>query len=248
MRHADVGTRLLVVGAFRTSPPGAPRPPIRNLAERLPAQRVVHRRLGPLTAEDVAEWLAHRLPGAAPPAGFLEWLIAETGGQPGALEASLASLIERGVVRETDDGWVIETDRAALDAADAGGPDLDLSRLGDAPADTVRAASIFGDRFDGDELARVLALDELVVEDHLAVAARFGLIEVVGTVDRPGGDIATAYRFASSSARAALQRALPRESRLRLQAALDAARGPADKSGARMPPGEAVVTDRSDAR
>lgn len=246
LRHAEAGTRLLLVGAFRTSPPGAPRPPIRNLAERLPAQRLVHRRLGPLAAGDVAEWLAHRLPGAVAPAGFLEWLIAETGGQPGALEASLSALIERGAVREADDGWVIETDPVALEAAEAGGPDLDLSRLGDGPAETVRAASIFGDRFDGDELARVLSLDELLVEDHLAVAARFGLVEVVGTVDRPGGDIATAYRFASSSARAALQRALPRERRFLLHAALDAARAASDSLDSPLAPGESKVLDRSD--
>ncbi len=149
-------------------------------------------------------------------------------------------------MRETAEGWIIALDAHTLDAAHATGPELDLSRLGDGPARTVRAASIFGDRFDGDDLARVLALDELVVEDHLAVAVRFGLIEVVGTVDRPGGDIATAYRFASSSARAALQRALPRERRLELQAVLDAARA-ANSPGARIPPDATVVTDRSDA-
>jgi predicted ATPase len=221
LRHADVGSRLLVIGAFRTPPPGAPRPPIRLLADRLPRERVSHRRLGPLAMEDLDEWLAQRLTGATVPVAFRDWLLSETGGQPGAVESTLTALLESGVIRPSAGDWEIDTPADVLHAAEALGPELDLSRLGSDVAETVRAASVIGDHFDGDVLARILGLDELIVEDRLAAAARFGLVEVVGTTDRPNGEIATSYRFSSSAARAALLRTVPRARKVILQLALD---------------------------
>jgi predicted ATPase len=221
LRAADVGTRLLLVGAFRTPAPGAPRPPIRALIDRVPPQLIVHGRLGPLAGADVETWLSHRLPGAAPAPEFVGWLVAQTGGQPGALEASLGALIESGAIQQTDDSWTIEA-RKALAAVEASGPEIDLTRLGNDAANTVRAASLFGDRFAGDELARVLERDELLVEDHLALAARYGLVEIVGITDRSNGEIATLYRFSSAGARAALQRAIAPDIRRALEQRLSA--------------------------
>jgi predicted ATPase len=218
IRNAGVGMRLLIVGAFRTPPPGAPRAAIRLLVDRLPPQSIVHHRLGPLGAEDIDEWLAHRLDGGAPH-DLRAWLVEETGGQPGAIEDTINALLERGDLRAQDGAWAFSP---AARARDSAGPQLDLSRLGDAAADTVRAASVLGDRFAGDELARLLGLDELDVEDQLAIAVRFGLLEVTGTLDRPNGELATGYRFMSAAARAALHRALAPATRAALEADLDA--------------------------
>jgi predicted ATPase len=240
LRHADAGVRLLVIGAFRTPPPGVPRPPIRLLADRLPHERVLHRRLEPLALEDLDEWLAQRLPGATVPVAFRDWLLSETGGQPGAVESTLTALLESGVIRPSAGDWEIDTPADVLHAAEALGPELDLSRLGSDVAETVRAASVIGDQFDGDVLARILETDELIVEDQLAVAARFGLLEVLGTSDRPNGEIATSYRFSSSASRAALLRTLPRARKVILQLALDGKRVSIDSSVGRDDPAKVV--------
>lgn len=229
VRHADIGTRLLIIGAFRASPPGADRAAIRSLVERLPAGKVVHHRLGALAAADVDEWLISRLDGQPPP-GLRDWLLVETGGQPGALNAALDALLEDGSLARPDGAWLFSTaDRTRHTA----GPQLDLSRLGEKAADAVRAASVLGDSFAGDELAQLLGVDELELEDRLSVAVRFGLLEVTGTVDRPDGDFATAYRFVSSSARAVLHRTLLPQTRAKLQEALDARGHVLDSYGGR---------------
>jgi predicted ATPase len=75
-------------------------------------------------------------------------------------------------------------------------------------AEIVRAASIFGDEFDALTLAQLLEMDELDLEDRLAVAVRFGLLNVAGEWTLQGGEISTLYRFASTAVRASLHRSL----------------------------------------
>lgn len=222
--QAETGTRLLIIGGVRTPPPGAPAPPVATLPDRLPPGRVIRRRLPPLALADIEEWFGHRLPGAALPAAFASWLQQETGGQPGALEATVSALIEHGALSADHGVWRLDEDHPALRAPVAAGPDVDLSRLGPAAADTVRAASLLGDDFDSTAVSWLTQADELDVEDHLAVAARAGIVESAGIVEGPDGDIATLYRFLSTATRAALTRTLSGERRRELESRLEIAR------------------------
>jgi hypothetical protein len=204
MTVAETGTRLLVIGAFASPPPGGPAPAIRTLVDVLPPDRRVHRRLKPLGDEALDAWFEEQFPGAAPSLPLRAWLAQHTGGQPGAMERAIEGLVERGVLQPDGARWTFGEFDPGTDTPVEVPPDVDLGALGQDAATLLRVASRLGNDFDGQQLARLSGRDELQVEDQLAVAIRFGLLDVVGEIDLPDGDIATAYRFRSSAVRAAL--------------------------------------------
>ena len=222
MRHAQTGTRLLIVATVATPPPGLRKPAVRMLQDRLPPDRVRHHRLGSLTRSDIDEWMRVRFDGTALPPAVIDFLLAESGGQPGAVLHLLQRLLESGALRETDGSWHYDADLsdAQLDAMEP--TRVHLGTLSKPVADIVSAASVFGDEFDALALARLLELDELELEDHLAVATRFGLLAVAGDQTYDDGEISTRYRFASSALRAALHRDLPATRRHELEARMPA--------------------------
>jgi predicted ATPase len=204
MTVAETGTRLLIIGSFVSPPPGGPVPAIRTLVDVLPPDRRVHRRLRPLDDEALDAWFSEQFPGAQPSPALRVWLAQHTGGQPAAMERAIEGLVERDVLRRDGAGWTLGEFGAGIETPVEVPPDIDLGALGEDAASLLRAASTLGNDFDGQRLARLSGRDELQVEDQLAVAVRFGLLEVVGEIDLPDGDIATAYRFRSSAVRAAL--------------------------------------------
>lgn len=220
LRGARTGTRLVIVAGLRTPSPGKPKPPMHRLLARLSGELLEHRRLEPLSRVQIAEWLADRFTDEQTCETLVNSLFSVTGGQPGPIHDLLAQLRESGAIREVGAHW--ETDEAALAAVtDATAePGVDLGGLSETANRLLHAASIFGDEFDGLALAGLLDLDELVIEDQLATAVRQGVIQITGTVTKEDGDLATAYRFASSTLRAALARHLDRDTRNQLQARL----------------------------
>ena len=221
LRTADIGTRLLVVATVDTPAPGASRA-ARILLDRLPPDRIGRHRLGSLSRAQVGDWLADRFSGPVPDAA-IEFLLAETGGQPQAVLRLLDRLCEAGALRRGDAGW--QYDEALgdtqLDANESA--DAHLAGLRPDIANALRAASVFGDEFDALALGNLLQLDELEMEDQLAVAVRFGLLAAAGEVTQPNGDISTRYRFTSAGVRAALHRSLPAAQRYELESRLAAA-------------------------
>jgi predicted ATPase len=222
LRSSEIGTRLLVVATVDTPAPGASRA-ARILLDRLPRDRTVHHLLGSLSRTQIAEWLKGRFPGEPIPEVAVEFLLAETGGQPRAVQLLLHRLLEVGALRQTDGDW--EYDEALgdgqLDANETA--DAHLAGLRPDIANALRAASVFGDEFDATTLGNLLQLDELEMEDQLAVAVRFGLLAVAGELAQSNGDISTRYRFTSSGVRAALHRSLPAAQRHEFESRLAAA-------------------------
>ena len=205
-------SRLLVVCMVRTPPPGKPQPPVRMLRHHLEDERLITHRLEAFSLSEMHQWLSTRFSKKPLPPPVINFLLAETGGQPGLVLKVIDELIERGILHETDDGWSYES----LTGADVIATDEAASFLGALRADVadiVRSASIFGDEFDALTLAQLIEMDELDLEDRLAVAVRFGLLTVAGEWAQPGGEISTLYRFASSAVRAALHRSLSPELR-----------------------------------
>jgi predicted ATPase len=216
---ADEGARILIVGAYRPTPPGAPNPPVHTLRKTLPRQGelFVHRRLTGLELPELAAWLADRFGGSAIPQLFLEWLHGATGGHPGTVLATLDHLQAEGAVRRVGEGWEFETDRARLELPRLGQSFADLSAVNPYIAEVVVSAAVMGDRFDARTLSELLERDELAVEDQLALGVHYGLL--VGLGDHVGmdGEPTSLYRFASAHLRAALLESLPAERRFLLE-------------------------------
>jgi predicted ATPase len=217
LRDARTGTRLLVIGTVATPTPGARRTAVRALLDRLPADRIVHHRLGTLTREDLRDWMAVRFPHRQLPDAAIDFLLAESGGQPGAVQGLLERLLESGTLRDSDDGWAFDSAASGEQLGDIEPTASYLGELSDDVASIIGAASVFGDQFDALSLARLLDADELELEDQLAVALRAGLIIGAGVRSFADGDISSRYRFASSSLRAALHRNLPPARRQELE-------------------------------
>jgi type II secretory pathway predicted ATPase ExeA len=220
LRHliadAEGGTRLLVVGAFRSASPGTPGPSVARMAERLPAPRCTLHVLLPLPRGEVTNWLNGRFPGVSIPVGFEDVLLEETGGQPGAIDAALAALRARGAIRSELGRWIIENAQGAL-ADDDGAARGEINAL---PADLVKplqTASLMDEEVLVLRVAQVLESDELEIEDQLATAARLGVLTRIDDARAVDDDVTTVYRFASASLRAALRRSVSAAERARIQ-------------------------------
>jgi hypothetical protein len=218
IRAAKHESKLLVIGAYRPTPQGAPDPPIHRLVAALPADTAHHHKLRELTAHELHLWLRKRFPHVEVPRDFLDWLCRYTGGHPAAVEDTLTRLLQRSVIRFINRHWQIEERvDAALARDDAEGaatvPTVDLSGIRPAVVEILRAASAYGDEFNGSSLALLVEKDELYVEDQLALAAHHKLVETIGEATLANGEITTVFRFTSSHLRAVLARDLTSQDR-----------------------------------
>lgn len=220
VRASRPGTRLLLVGAYRPTPPGVPDPPVHRLIAALPAGLVRSLRLRELAPPELALWLRKCFPHLAIPEAFLPWLFAQTGGHAAATESLIARLLERSIIRFVDRRWEIREGFEAYDAlAEREAPETgapELGAIGPAVAEVLRAASLLADEFDGAALAALCGRDELYVEDQLALAAHHALIEVLGEATNAAGELVTRFRFRSPHLRAVLARSLAPGERRRL--------------------------------
>ncbi|CAN5743107.1 hypothetical protein BH23GEM7_BH23GEM7_24960 [soil metagenome] len=216
IRAAGRRTRLLLVGVFRPAPRGSHDPPIRRLIQALPAESIHLRKLRALTPKEMALWLDKQFPRAVKPASFLDWIYESSGGHPATIAATLTQLLERSVIRFVGGHWEIQADPEHHAIAEAEST-VDLGGIDDVIAEVVRGGSVLGDEFDGASLARLLERDELYIEDQLALAVHQRLLQVLGEIDLPDGDISTLYRFTTPYLRASLYRSLPGEQRAELE-------------------------------
>ena len=208
LRTADEGARILVVGAFRPTPPGVADPPIFAMIRRLPmaGEGYLHRYLEPLEHTGTEELLRHRLSVDHLPGGLLPFLLEITGGHPAELLRAVDRLQQGGALTRTSSaGWLFEEPGERLDAGmQAVHTAADLGNLGPAIRSTVLAASRLAEQFTALAVARATRLDELLVEDQLALGERYGVLLRTGDVEEDG-EITTVYRFRSAHLRSKLR-------------------------------------------
>ena len=102
---APEGARLLVVCAVHTPPPGSPQPPVRMLQHHVKEPRLVTHRLEAFSITEMHDWLNAKFHDARLPPPVINYLLAETGGQPGMVLRVIDELMHKGILRKTDDGW-----------------------------------------------------------------------------------------------------------------------------------------------
>jgi hypothetical protein len=191
------GTRLLLVVAYRPNALGSKESPIQQLLRIRLKDRVEQRTLGALTREEVLEW--RRVVGLADDPAALAALLTRGGGHAG---------LTRQLLEETVSG---HQPLAAASGEEATAPSVEaavtaLPQIEGLPAlaaEAVRLASAIGEEFDSSRLAQLAGIDELMIEDRLAMAVHLRLLTVTGEVTLPDGDIATRYRFREPHVRAA---------------------------------------------
>jgi predicted ATPase len=209
--------RLLIVGTYRPAAPRAPARPVDRLLASLPAGTFTAHRLEGLAAGAVSAWLAARFPTSTIPTELQSRLVATTGGHPAMVAAAFAQLEERAAPRQAGRRRALDTAAQTLAPPVATDALADLSALGPALIEAVSAASVLGDRFDACALARLLARDEVEVEDQLALGIHFGVLQLAGERTLADGEMTTVYRFTDPHLCAALRGALVPERRQALE-------------------------------
>ncbi|MBA2669927.1 MAG: AAA family ATPase [Gemmatimonadetes bacterium] len=201
------GHKLLLVVTYRPTPPGVEDPPIQRMIRSLPGDALERRVLRELSEPELEIWLNRRFPHIVVPPPFLHWLYGRTGGHPAALEVTVQQLLDRSMIRFADRHWQIAAEAVERDdSIDDSPAEIDLGHVQPATAAVLRAASAFGDEFNGADVARSTGHDELYIEDQLATAAHYKLVRVIGETVDGDGEVATLYRFASSHLRVSLAR------------------------------------------
>jgi hypothetical protein len=211
-RAAGPGTGLLLVGTYTPAAAGSPPTPFEAMLQPLAHGVVQTAALGELAVPEIATWLGRKYPGASVPDGFLHWMYERSGGHP-ATVAGLFQELESGSVIEFADGrWTVHFSPGA-DApnVETPPPPSDPARIDGRTRDLLRLAASLGDEFDGGTLARLAGVDELVVEDTLAMAVHRGILVVTGEIEEDE-DPSTAYRFTSSAVRVSLYGVRPSSS------------------------------------
>jgi DNA-binding SARP family transcriptional activator len=170
--------------------------------------------LRPLGGDDVAHLLANLLGGLPVSPGLTNKIADAAEGNPLFVEEFLAKLVEDGLVRRDDEGWVATVDLAGVPAP---GSIMALlaARLGQVPPaerSILERASVVGKVFSRsalDQLVGGLAQD---VETSLAMLVRRELIRR----DAPAADIPDTYRFKHILIRDAAYAGLAKTERIKL--------------------------------
>lgn len=190
--------RLLLVASNRPADAAHADHGLASARQSLIAQRrVVELVLAPLSAPDVATYLAHRLPGAALAPGIAESLHARTSGNPLFVTATVDFLLERALLGADGGRWQLS---APLDGVV---PDSlrqlalrQLDRLSPSERSIVEAASVAGDEFATAAVAAATDLPTEEIEDVCArLVARDELVAPTGVAVWPDGTISSRYGF-----------------------------------------------------
>jgi predicted ATPase len=224
IRVADQNARILIVGAYRPAGPGRPHPPVRRLYNSLPkaGEMFGRQRLGPLSKTEIGQLLSDRFKRPIPET-FVDKVLESTGGRPGAVETMLADFHIGGATRNPP--APVSRRKTTINEHNDGEPGLDLGSIPAPLIEMLQAASILGVEFDSSSLAELMEADELDIEDRLAGAAHYGLLEVnAGANTGPADEESTRYRFTSSQIVPTLRLSLPEERRVALELRRSSAR------------------------
>lgn len=214
--------RIVLIGTFRPSDLEAGGKPFRLCRLDLRALACAREiELGPLSEAEVAASIDARFAPHVLPRELALSLHAKSAGHPLFVSSLLRLLATRGDLARQDGAWRLSRPLAELDL---GAPESirdvvrrKLESLDAAERTALQYASVMGDEFLSPVLARLLELDELVVEERLQRLERtHRLIHTLGEQELPDGTLATRYRFAHSLDREVLEAELVAKRRLLL--------------------------------
>jgi|CXWL01.1.fsa_nt_gi tetratricopeptide (TPR) repeat protein len=195
--------RLLVVVTYRPEDVAVSGHPLRHVMRKLvppgAAGEIIPRQFG---HAEIALYLQRELQATAPPE-LLAFLARATEGNPLFVVNTVNHLLQTGAVLRVQDDLVLLSPLAELEEAVPKGLmgviEEKIERLSEEDRRLLQAASVQGDTFEAAVVARLLASDELAVEERLGQVARaHRLVEPVGEIDFPTGSTSTRFRFVHS--------------------------------------------------
>lgn len=213
--------RLLLLVTYRPVDAILAAHPVRALKQRLAVQRQGDEMaLDPLTAADVAAYLAARL-GGEPPAGLAEVLHRRTDGNPLFMVTVLDELITGGQLIQVADAWQLTED---IDAVAARVPESvrlmveqQAERLATDDVALLETAALGRIEFPAAMVAAALEIDPLTVERRCAALAHgTQLVRPIGTAELPDGTVSACYRFTHGLYRSVLAQRVTGSRRVQL--------------------------------
>ena len=218
--------RVMVLGTYRPDESGETALRLRSVRGDL----LLHARSRELTLErlstaDIAQYLASKLTRGFPSVEFVDFVDSYSRGNALFMVAIVHDLVERGLVRETGQGWQL----AATSSAFPMDVPLTLQQLLKLQLDQVsalersilHAASAAGMRFSAWELARATKCDSDVIEEACeALSDRQRFIRFVGMDELPNGTVSAHFEFLHALHREFLYRGISPVSRSKLHRAI----------------------------
>lgn len=218
--------RLLVVATLRSGDAATrDHPSHAAVAELAPRGLAVEVALPALGGDDVAEYLAARLPGAALPAGVAAGLRERTAGNPLFLEKAVDAWIEQGTVVAEGDRWRVVADAAELGrAVPSSVRQLIRLRLHSIPAGDralLDAGAVAAPEFAAALVADACGVPAGEAEERCRALAADGVLLVARGVEAwPDGTISERFGFSHDLCHEVLYDDLPAGRRAHLHAAV----------------------------
>ncbi len=193
--------RILVVLAYRPSELGLSKHPFLDIKPDLQAHGLCQDlTLKFLTASDFERCVAEEFPGHRFSQQFLSAIYAKTSGNPLFLVDLMRYLRDSGAVVQQDGAWVLdrpitEIERKVPESL-RGLIQRKIDRLSEEDRKLLTVASVQGNEFDSEVLAKALQMDPADVEERLEVLERVhALVRVVGEHEYPNRTLTMRYRF-----------------------------------------------------
>lgn len=205
-----VGAALAVTGNAAALRPERNRALVEFIADFTRAKKLQAVHLGPLPEADLIRIVEAILPGFRRTGRFAETLAEASRGNPLYLTEAIRSMILRGRVLKTGDGWnVTPIERADLPPTVEDVLRSVFEALGPEAYELTGRAAVLGAQFDLHTLQETLGRHEAAVQDDVDVAAAAGVIRPV-----PAAGLDD-WEFTSGHARDVRYRLLTKDSRLK---------------------------------
>jgi tetratricopeptide (TPR) repeat protein len=194
--------RLLLVGTFRAADVALSNHPLKNYKLEMQAHKLCQEiALDLLTEEHIAGYLNASFSPNDFPRELPALIQRKTEGHPLYATGLVQFLAERGDIHRKNEHWTLSRPLSEMDLEVPEGVRTMIRKKIEALEEEGRRAlqyaSVEGEEFTSTVLAKLLEVDELILEerlDHLDKVHR--LIQTRGEEELPNGELATRYRFA----------------------------------------------------
>jgi predicted ATPase len=193
--------RLLVIGTYRSVDVIVDEHPLKAVKQELEVHRqCVELALEWLAEVDVAAYLSLRFPAHQFPAVLVQLVHQRTDGNPLFLVNVVDSLVARGLLVQTDEGWKLQVE---LEKVEVGIPESirqtieqQFERLNAEERRILGSASVVGVEFSAAAVAAAVAEEVAQIEERCEKLARRGqFLRPLGIEEWPDGTVAARYKF-----------------------------------------------------